>query len=250
MPTLQKRHISLEAAFNVRDLGGYPTLDGATTRWGSLLRADALHELTQRDVDTLLKFGLRTVIDLRSAHELAAQPSVFAARDDIRYHHISLFDGLAPADMMFRQKGMFDLSERYIAAIETCRPAMLAVATAISEADDGAVLFNCTAGKDRTGIVAAMLLSIAGVAAERIADDYALTGEIAAPLMKRLRDGAIERGLEQAMAARLLSSERTAMDAFLRHIDDRHNGFRAYLAEGALHEGIVARLEGRLIARV
>src|SRR5690554_2011492 len=99
---------------------------------------------------------------------------------------------------------------------------MLAVATAIAHAHDGVVLFNCTAGKDRTGIIAAMMLSIAGVSNDDIAADYALTATLAAPLMQRLRDGAMKRGLEEAMATRLLSSERTAMEALLRHVDDRH----------------------------
>lgn len=248
MLTPQQRHIHLEAAFNVRDLGGYPTSLGTTTRWRSLLRADALHLLTPGDIDRLLAMDLRTVIDLRSEAEIASQPSVFSRHEEVHYLHIPLFDGLAPADAMFRDKGLIDLSERYIAAVETCRPALLGVAKAIAEAPDGAVLFNCTAGKDRTGIVAAMLLSIAGVSAEDIAIDYALTGEIAAPLMAQLREQAILRGLEEAMATRLLSSDRTAMEAFLRYIDESHVSFRNYLGNDADQQALVRQLEGRLIA--
>lgn len=242
-----ERHIRLEAAFNVRDLGGYRTANGSTTRWRSLLRADALHELTDRDVDALLELGLRTVIDLRTEREIAAQPSVFAARDEVRYHHISLFDRLAPVDVMFRERGLIDLSERYIAALDVCHPALLSVANAITEADEGIVLFNCTAGKDRTGIVAAMLLSIAGVSADDIAEDYALTAEIAAPLMQRLKEGAMRRGLEEAAAARLLSSERSAMELFLRHMEEAHGGFLGYLEREQKQPELAVRLEARVL---
>jgi len=242
-----ERHIRLEAAFNVRDLGGYATAQGMATRWRSLLRADALHEVTNGDVDTLLALGVRTVIDLRSASEIHGQPSLLAARDDVRYHHISLFDGLAPADAMFRERGLIDLSERYIAAVENCRPALLRVATAIADADEGIVLFNCTAGKDRTGIVAAMLLSLVGVSSDDIAADYALTGALAAPLMQRLKERAIRRGLEEAAAERLLSSERTAMQAFLSHIDERHGGFEKYLGGAPVPQDVLARLRERLV---
>jgi protein-tyrosine phosphatase len=247
MPHSPERHIRLDAAYNVRDLGGYRTVNGLTTRWRSLLRADALHELTARDVDTLLELGLRTVIDLRSDKEIAAQPSVFAAREEVRYHHVSLFNGLAPAEIMFRERGLTDLSERYIAAIETCGVALASVATAIADAEDGVVLFNCTAGKDRTGIVAAMLLSVAGVSADDIAADYALTGEVAAALMQRLMIGAIQRGLDEKLAVRLLSSERTAMEAFLRHVDTHHGGFRGYLGRSTLSKDVLSALEQRVL---
>ncbi|WP_173932005.1 tyrosine-protein phosphatase [Chelativorans sp. Marseille-P2723] len=248
MPYTQERHIRLEAAYNVRDLGGYPTVCGTKTRWRSLMRADALHELTGKDVERLLSLGLRTVIDLRNESEVAAQPNVFAGHGNVRYHHISLFHGLAPAELMFRARGPIDLSERYIEAIENCGPALVSVAQAIAEAEEGMVLFNCTAGKDRTGIVAAMILSVANVDPDLIAEDYALTGEIAAPLMQRLKERAIQRGLEDEMAARLLSSERTAMKALLHHMNIAHEGFGNYLGRQLANFDIITQLQKRILA--
>lgn len=222
------RHIALQGAFNVRDLGGYKTASGGVTPWGTFLRADALHELTQADVETLLEMGLSTVIDLRSDLEIAREPSRFAAHDQVSYNHIGLFDGLAPFDAFIKPTSGLSLSARYIGAMETCRQAMGNVARTIAHAPEGTVLFNCTAGKDRTGIVAAMLLSIAGVSNEDIAHDYALTTEIAGPLMNRLKMSAIERGLEEDVANRLFSSDKTEMDAFLHHVESRYSGFVNY----------------------
>ena len=240
------RHIALQGAFNVRDLGGYKTASGGETPWGTFLRADALHELTQADVATLLEMRLSTVIDLRSDIEIAREPSRFAAHDVVSYNHIALFDGLAPLDAFIQPANGLSLSARYIEAMETCRQAMEKVAHTIAHAPEGVVLFNCTAGKDRTGIVAAMLLSIAGVSNEDIALDYALTTKIAGPLMDRLKMAAIERGLEEEVASRLLSSDKTEMDAFLHHVERRYSGFVNYFDKEPIGPEYVRLIKERM----
>ena len=240
------RHIRLQGAFNVRDLGGYRTAPGGETPWRTFLRADALHEITAADMATLLELGLSAVIDLRSAAEIERQPSRFAAHDSVSYSQISLFDGLAPVDAFMAGAGGLSLSARYIDAMERCRPALVKVVHAIADAPDGLVLFNCTAGKDRTGIVAALLLSLAGVERDDIAADYALTATIARPLMDRLKLQAMTRGLDEATSGRLLSSEAEAMHQLLAHIDGRYGGFRTYLEESGL-AAVIPAVEKRLL---
>jgi protein-tyrosine phosphatase len=235
------RHIRLAGAFNVRDLGGYKLSSGGHTRWRSVLRADALHELSDADVAALVEMGLRTVIDLRSDAELGRQPSRLAKIPGLDYRHIPLFDGLAPVEAMVDPSGAFDIVLRYRTAADSCAPALARVATA-----DEIVLFNCSAGKDRTGIVAAMLLSLAGVGEDDIAADYALTRKLASALMDRLRDQAMARGLADGVATQLLSAEPGTIVALLRHVDDRHGGFAAYLADA----GLSAERLGRVIRRL
>lgn len=241
-----ERHIRLSGAFNVRDLGGYASTAGGTTRWRSLLRADALHQLSPEDIDTLLGLGLRTVIDLRSDAEIARQPSSFADHVSVQYHHIPLFDGLAPADAMIAASGEFDLSARYVDAADRCRPAISKVAATIALAEEGVVLFNCTAGKDRTGIIAAMLLSLAGVSSDEIAADYCLTQTIAAGLIGRLKTQALGRGLGEIVTGRLLSSEPATILALLSHIGEQYGGFRNYLAVDG-HD-YISLIEERMLA--
>lgn len=225
------RHIQLQGAFNVRDLGGYPTTTGGMTRWRSFLRADALHQLSESDIESLLALGLRTVVDLRSANEIASQPSTFSSHRAVRYHHVPLFEGLSPVDVVIADKGKIDLYSRYIDAAQSCRTAIAQVVATIADAEEGIVLFNCTAGKDRTGIVAAMLLSLAGVADDEIAQDYALTATVARSLMVRLKTTAMARGLDEITTTGLLSSEPPVMLAFLRHMEERYGGFATYLAD-------------------
>lgn len=244
-----ERHIRLEGAFNVRDLGGYALADGGTTRWRSVLRADGLQGLTEADIAALLEAGLATVVDLRSHLELQRHPSVFAGHRAVEYRHIPLFDSLAPVDTLLSSPASFSLAERYVSAVEICGPALAKVAATIAEADGGVVLFNCTAGKDRTGIVAAMLLGLAGVADDDIVQDYALTASTAAALMDSLREAARSRGLSETAAAILLSSEARTMQTFLAHVSDRHGGFLSYLSRAGVSDRHLDLLVDRLVAR-
>lgn len=91
-----KRHLPLEGAYNIRDIGGYPTPDGTTTGWRTFLRADSLHKLTPAAQQELIDYGLRTVVDLRFDHECSTAPNVFAASDEVAYVKISLLADAAP----------------------------------------------------------------------------------------------------------------------------------------------------------
>jgi protein-tyrosine phosphatase len=246
MAETYERLIRLEGAHNVRDLGGYARADGGTTRWRSLLRADGLQGLTTTDVATLLDLGLVTVVDLRSNVELARDPSAFARHASVDYRHIPLFDSLAPVDQILASSAGFGLAERYASAADQCGPALGRVATTVAEAGEGVVLFNCTAGKDRTGIVAAMFLSLAGVADDDIVADYALTATVGAVLMDRLRLAATARGLSETAAATLLGSEPDTMRAFLGYVAGRHGGFSTYLAGTGVSPDTLDRLARRL----
>src|SRR5690606_36507385 len=167
-----ERLIRLENAFNVRDLGGYALAGGGETAWRAMLRGDGLHRLGENDVARLLDNGLRTVIDLRSGYELEREPNPFRAHPVVRYHNIALFDALSPIDIVLGAQGSaFELAARYRDAVDHCSARIVAVLEAMVEADEGAILFHCSAGKDRTGLVAAILLVLAGVDDDQVLDD-------------------------------------------------------------------------------
>ena len=84
------RHLNLEGTYNLRDTGGYPTLDGRAIRWRTFFRSDSLHRLPPVAQTTLMGYGVRTVIDLRRSDELQVAPNVFASSSDVVYHHVSL----------------------------------------------------------------------------------------------------------------------------------------------------------------
>ncbi|WP_117192377.1 tyrosine-protein phosphatase [Rhizobium terrae] len=243
---IHDRLIALEGAHNVRDLGGYRTASGGSTRWRSLLRGDALHRLSSADIDALLGHGLTTVIDLRNAHEIAAEANPFAGHERVRYHNTPVFSALAPVEMMAGASMSFDMGDRYCRALDACQPAIAEVLNTIADAPDGVVLFHCSAGKDRTGVISALLLANAGVDDTTIIEDYALTATISGPLIARLRERALGRGTSAALADIVLASEPHSMRQALDHIRLHYGGVPEYLAKLGFDEAGKRRLRDRL----
>ena len=154
---------------NTRDLGGLPRR-GGVTRPRVLIRSDHLGQLNAAGVEAMKAYGVTTVLDLRSAGETVTRPSPFADGAPVRYVHRELIDDLNMTHIGDSQ----DMFERYLFIVDRRPAAFRAAFEAVAEAD-GTVLFHCFAGKDRTGLVAAMLLELAGVADADIAADYGET---------------------------------------------------------------------------
>ncbi|EAQ02073.1 protein tyrosine/serine phosphatase-like protein [Pseudooceanicola batsensis HTCC2597] len=241
----QTRVIPLNGTFNLRDLGGYPGANGETT-WRRLLRADSLHRLTQAEMGELRHLGCSTVIDLRGPDEVSAQPNPFGSVDGpIAYHNISLFSGLDPTrtDLMEADDVLFAL---YCAALDDCGPSFAEVLRLIAEAP-GLVVFHCTAGKDRTGMIAAFLLLLAGTPRDRIVADYALTAAHAPAMFAALQAELTDAGRDFDLASPLLLSNAATMDAFLEHLDAVHGGAETYLMASGLTETDLAALRARML---
>jgi protein-tyrosine phosphatase len=244
MDTQTSRHLPIAGAYNVRDLGGY-TAGSGRTRWRAVLRADALHRVDAEGVAALVAEGVRTVIDLRLAAELEAAPNPFRTHDTVRYVNIPLFERTtAPA-----VKGPDDdvLLELYNLALAERQAAIRQVLETIAAAEDGAVMFHCTAGKDRTGIIAALLLGIGGVDSETISEDYSLTYERIAPMLAELINDARARGADVAKFEPMLQSRIETMRNFLAHIDAVYGGIDASLAVIGLSDEAKERLRTRLV---
>ncbi len=241
-----ERLIVLDGARNVRDLGGYPVGDGRQTRWRSLLRGDALHMLSEADIEALIAHGVTTVIDLRNPQELEREANPFMNDARVRYENVSLFSALAPVEMMAAQSIDFDMGDRYCHALDNCQLAIAKVLTTIARAPDGIVLFHCTAGKDRTGIIAALMLAHAGVDEATIIEDYALTGSIFAPVLAEFRARAIARGVPSDLADLILASAPQSMARTLGYLAGHYGGAGTYFARIGLGEAEIASLEQRL----
>jgi protein-tyrosine phosphatase len=178
------RHLPFEGTFNVRDVGGYATADGRRTRWRTLLRADSLHRLSEAAQLQLVDMGLRTAIDLRRASEVADCPNVFCRSRSVRYRALPVFDDVA------ERGAPRSLEATYRHALDTRQPQLRAIVGALASPRALPALVHCTAGKDRTGLVIALLLELAGVSRETVVEDYALSGRY---LGERCRDEARAR---------------------------------------------------------
>jgi protein-tyrosine phosphatase len=234
------RLLEFPALLNARDLGGYPTLDGAQTRWRSLVRADDLAQLTPAGLQALADYGVETVIDLRWPEEIAEYPSPLGSHPprNIRYVQISL---LARNPDEWRERGRNAAKELWkCAVLEHMRVELKAVLQAIAAAPSGPLLFHCVAGKDRTGLIAAILLALADATPEAIAYDYALSGH-------NLRDAYLRR-YSESNPAEIIEAVRCPEEGahnMLRYLADC-GGIRAYLQQIGLQPDEIARLRARL----
>ena len=234
-----ERLLAFPALLNARDLGGYPTVDGSRTRWRSLLRSDDLAQLTVAGVQALSRFGVETVVDLRWAEEIALNPSPLGAHaPQVRYIHASLLTS-TPAEWRGLAQGCE--KERWkCVVLEQARPQLRAVLAVIAAAPAGPLLFHCVAGKDRTGLIAALLLTLAEVKPEAIAADYAQSSQmLGSAYLLRYKDVDPQDVLENV---RCPEEGVHNMLAYL----EREGGIRQYLGKIGLNELEIARLRGRL----
>ncbi|MGR3320927.1 MAG: tyrosine-protein phosphatase [Pseudooceanicola sp.] len=237
----------LSGTHNIRDLGGHPLPDGGRTREGAYLRGDALRGLDSEGIRTLLDSGLCAILDLRSDHEVAEAPNPLAGHEQIEYRHLPLYNGLATIDAMATaHPGGFDMGLRYRAGLVECAPAFVEALDFLAGTRPGPVLFHCTAGKDRTGLVAALLLENAGVAREDVVSDYAATATHGAGLIDTLRARARARGADPAHSERVLGSKPETMAATLGWLDETHGGAETYLDRIGVPPETRAALKSRL----
>ena len=178
--------LALTGAENVRELGGYRTTDGKTIRTHRLLRGTAQDSLTDEDRAFLYDYGVRCIIDLRSSYEGKEKPSRMEGYKDVAYYNVPMLDEINSKTPEEMKKGMpSSIFEIYKGLILDERAGFKRVLDIISDHPTGCILFNCAAGKDRTGLTAMLLLSIAGVDEETIVDDYVASERFLPEFIKR-----------------------------------------------------------------
>ena len=241
------RLLAWEGCLNARDLGGYATGEGRETRWGAVVRSDCPAALTEAGRAALAGYGIRAIVDLRLPAELADSPNPFAEPGDhgIVYTNVSFIDPVAgfPPDTLTLAENYLWMLNRFDGFIAE---AMAAIARA---PEDGAVLVHCAAGKDRTGLISALLLGLVDVPAETIAADYAMTAELLRPRDEEwLENGPGERAEREAMLARFAPTAEVMLEV-LEGLGERHGGVEPYLRSTGLDQGDLDRLRDRLLAR-
>lgn len=225
---------------NVRDLGIYATRAGQPLRQRSLLRADDLHRLTPAGAQALLDYGVRTVIDLRWPADTKSHPNPFHERPGLVNHlHISLLGVSANAWVATRPPGpkeTFNCRVLEYARSETC-----AVLRAVATAPPGGVLFHCVSGKDRTGVVAALLLALVDVDPQVIIADYGLSTEkLREPYLAAYPD-------EQEATLERIRCPPAQIENMLAYLDQHYGGVTGYLYEIGLSDQEINQLQQRLL---
>jgi protein-tyrosine phosphatase len=240
--------IDLDGCLNFRDLGGYPTDDGRRLRWRQLFRSDALHHLSAGDVRRLrdeLRVG--DIVDLRSTGELDADGRGPLGAEPVRFHHLPLFDG-AVREQAAAADDVTTLADRYFLLAEFARDTIARVVTVLAEAP-GPALYHCAAGKDRTGVISAVVLGIVGVRDDIIVADYAASQENLDAIIERLLATKGYQDMLAALPPDTMHAEPETMLTLLARIRDKYGSMRAYAGTAGVAETTLRQLETRLLER-
>lgn len=242
------------APVNLRDLGGIRIADG-TLREGFAIRTDDLAYVTEEVAGELVTGGLAAIIDLRSPLEVVTTGRGPFESHAVAYHHLPLIADVG--DSMIRGEQRFGheaMGEMYVAMVERAAPQLVTALNVIAYSP-GATAFHCAAGRDRTGVLAAMLLLALGASDEDIVADYARTGENMVAIMERNRPvmGAMWRALGidiDAFDGRMLmeGSMEVSMRMLLATLRERHGDALAPLRSAGLGDDTIARLRARALA--
>ena len=245
-----RRAIPVEGAYNVRDLGGYDTADGRQVRWRTLFRAADIHALTPAARATLIDAGVRTVIDLRGSQELTEAASVFKDLSGVQYRpHNMTGDALidrwgavpVPADSSIR------LSTMYSTVLDERGEMIKTILETISQPGVLPAVFHCTAGKDRTGVLAALLLSIAGVPHDRIVEDYALSARFLYGTSTVPPDGSGADEFPPFEEYQAKWCPPAAMGLTLDHLESKYGGIEAYAKSIGVDDSTLTSIRDALV---
>ncbi|HZX04570.1 tyrosine-protein phosphatase [Kribbella sp.] len=223
---------------NARDVGGLPTADGRVVKSGVLIRSDSLQYLTAEGVEAVRRSSVRRILDLRGDGEVAAFPTPFTGTPlAVRQ---SLQD---PADP---DHGQPTIVEACIWMLDQ-RPELFAAAVkAIADEPEGAVVVHCHGGKDRTGMVVALALSVVGVPEDEIVADYYLTRSRLAPWLEEQLAAEPDPSKHPEMIE-FRDTRAESIVAILRHLDTKYGGPEAYLRHGGIAENDLRKLRERLV---
>ncbi|MFE3755482.1 tyrosine-protein phosphatase [Nocardia tengchongensis] len=247
---MTSRWIDFDQIDNVRDLGGLPVAGGGATRFGVVLRSSTLQQATCDDLSHLVdKLGLRTVIDLRLPDEVEREGYGLIGDSEVHIANLPIRkspqSSLAARDLV-PDKTRVDLTELYGQLLGGSGEHIVESVRLIIDPARHSVLFHCAAGKDRTGVLAAILLDAVGVSAEAIAHDYALTNERIQRVRDRLDALPSYEGLPQTNTG-ILAVSPEVMLGFLRNLHAEHRGAAEWLLVNGLSPAELQRLREVLV---
>ncbi len=234
--------LKLEGTENTRELGGYPTVDNRRTKNRVYLRSDGTNNLTDKDIIKLKDYGLSLVIDLRSKAEIEKFPSVFKNLEGVIYENVPMLDGLT--SMVEIDKIPKSMYELYIGLLDNGKEDFYKIFKLILE-NDGLILFSCTAGKDRTGVLAMLILQLANVSDEIIVKDYGVSYGNLKKFVEKRKNYLI--GTDIKIPMYFLESNEEDMKKTLETFHEKYTDAKEYLLEVGLTEEELDVLNDRFI---
>jgi protein-tyrosine phosphatase len=247
-----ERDLVWDGCLNVRELGGHPTADGSETRFGAIVRSDSVSQLTDAGWEALVAHGVRTVVDLRGDHEREEDPPrelpvdvvhvPFMEANEEEWQEIAEEIETAAAAAPDVETSTRDV---YVIFLERFKGNVAAAVREVARAPEGGVVVHCVGGKDRTGLLTAFLLHVAGVPEEEIAADYALSEERLRPRHEAWFEAA-ESDEELERLQRIAQTPAGSMIGVFRELERRYGSVEGYLRSAGVEEEDLERVRSRL----
>lgn len=245
------RSLPLRGAVNARDLGGLHTEDGRVVRPLRVIRSDSLHDLGDDDVSFLLdRCGLATVVDLRAADEIRVDGRGAAPDSVAMYRHIHVTGGSRLRLDLAQVTAEDTMLTHYLGYLEHSSAAIVEVLELLAGSTALPALVHCAAGKDRTGVVIALLLGVLGVRADEIVADYAVSAANAERLRERAgrTRSVLTRGVDVAgIPAWVFTAKASTMQGFLDHMTTEYGGIPAWARAAGLDAAAQEQLAANLL---
>jgi protein-tyrosine phosphatase len=248
----RSRDLVWDGLLNVRDLGGHSTEDGGETRFGAVVRADSVRQLSDEGWAALVDYGVKTVVDLRANEELEADPPAelpvevlhvpFMETDASDWQEI---EGKLDAVVKAAPDVATATRDVYLIFLERFSRNVAAAIRAVADAPEGGVVIHCAGGKDRTGLLTALLLHVAGVDTEQIAADYALSEERLRPRHEAwFAEAQSDEELERLK--RISQTPAHSIVGVFEELERRYGSVEGFLHDAGLTEDELARARARL----
>lgn len=247
------RRLPLEGLNNARDLGGYSAACGRVTRYAQFVRCEVPRAVTQADIDYIIGMGITTSIDFRGDSEVERMPSLLAGANGIDYRRSPTFNAQVAFGSQKRKNAppmdsFVRWGEKYIEMADGCKPWVKETLEMMAKSE-GAVIYNCTTGKDRTGMISALLLGLAGVSEDDIIADYCVSeiylSKIYAELLEEYNERYPTGGA--GLADPFFRTEPVNMAMLLLHLNERYGGIESYVTDCGVTQETVSNIRSRLI---
>jgi protein-tyrosine phosphatase len=239
-----ERHIALESALNFRDVGGYRTGDGRQVRWRRMFRAGGLSMLSPADLAVLRELGIATVLDLRSTAEW--ESGRFPIDDlPVALHHLPVVEEILDPTRYQVAEGM--MAARYQEVAQIGASAIARAISIVADADTHPVVVHCLAGKDRTGIVVALVLALLGVDDATVAEDYALSNLAMAALRERAELDALPRLRSADVSDEVFSARPSNMTTLFETLRASHGSIEDYVISAGVKPEAIDSLRAGLL---
>jgi protein-tyrosine phosphatase len=253
--SLAVRFVPLQGAANFRDIGGYLTESGRQVRMGRIFRSDELSDLTDADLSTLRGLGMRRIFDLRSRDEVRKKGDRIPTDAPYEYVHTPVYEkeprwDYLPAILFRRHQLGQVLMERYYYMVEKRAEVLARILTYFADRRNLPAVYHCNAGKDRTGIVTALVLSLLGVSDETIVADYSLSNlgyeHYFGEFVEERRHAPLRVADEEFQG--LFLAQPTWMQDLLGHLRETYGSVEAYLVEkGKMTPGVIEQIRANLL---